>query len=189
MLKKFFIATIMSVLVVVGQVNLCDAMPRSEMYLGRFTIGFSRDKTFVADESFSAMVRVYGQPTRNEHALEVTYVAHYGNTVEVSYSNYSDKIQSIEVTANNGWKTPSGLAVGMNISRALDMYGEPDYKKSGKFKTAYCYFQKTRHGTDMGFIILFNKDSGKILQLGVYGGSDMAGFDEAYDGIIRQMIQ
>ena len=177
MLKKFFIAAMLTILLAAE--NFCAAMPYSEMYLGGFTVG----------SSYSAMVRMYGQPTQDEHVIEDICNARYGNTVEISYSNYSKKIQSIEVTANNGWKTPSGLAVGMNISRALDMYGEPDYKTSSSVKTAYCYFHRDRNYLDYGFFILFNKESGKILQLGVYGGSSMSNFDEIYQGIMTQMVK
>ena len=180
MLRKLFVAAIMSVLVVVGQINLCGAMPYREMFLGGFTVG----------SSYPEMVRAYGQPVRDKSHAEDNYSCHYGNSVEIGYNGTSNKIQHITVTANNGWKTPSGLAVGMNISDALDMYGEPDYKEIGANKTAYCHFHRDRKNyLDYGFVILFNNKSGKILELSLLGGSRMADFEQIYKNHLEYMVK
>ena len=167
MLKKFFVAAMMSVLVVVGQVNLCDAMPYSEMYLGGLTAG----------SSYADMVSMYGEPVQDRsHASggQGYWDCWYGNSVKIHHYLLK-RIDFIKVTENNGWKTPSGLAVSDNISKALDICGEPDYKKVGAYKTAYCYVHTVRSKysdeayPDRGFFILFNNNSGKILELSVYG--------------------
>ena len=179
MLKKFFIAAVMSVFVLVGgQVN---AMPYSEMFLGGFTVG----------SSYSAMKRVYGEPVQNEGHSEANYSSHYGDTVKINFNNIVNRIQGIRVTANNGWKTPSGLAVGDNISKALDICGEPDYKKVGKYKTAYCYFHNMggKYLDEYGFFILFNNESGKILRLELDGGNTMSGFEQDYQYYMKRMVE
>ncbi len=179
MLKKFFVAAVLSVFVLVGgQVN---AMPYSEMFLGGFTVG----------SSYSAMKRVYGEPVQDEGHAENNFSSHYGDTVHIGFDNLNNRIQFITVTANNGWKTPSGLAVGDNISKALDICGAPDYKTSGKYKTVYCYFHNMggKYLDEYGFIILFNNESEKILQLELTGGSSMYSFGEACQQGFEYMVR
>ena len=180
-LRKFFIVVVISLMVIVGQANFCNAsMPYSEMYLGGFTVG----------SSYSAMKKMYGEPVTDKDHAEDNYTCNYGDSVNVGYNRYTDEIQHIKISANNGWKTPAGLAVGMNISDALNMYGNPDYKKVGSSKSAYCYFYINQQGTiKHGFIILFDKDSGKILQLVLIGGNSMATFEDIYQSLIDRMIK
>ncbi|MBR4152902.1 MAG: hypothetical protein IKT98_08075 [Selenomonadaceae bacterium] len=187
MLKKFFIVVILSVFALVGnRFSLCSAaMPYSEMYLGGFTVG----------SSYSEMTKMYGAPTSQDLGIEHNACCIYGNSVVINYNNFDNKIQGINVKANNGWSTPAGLTVGMNISDALDMYGEPAFKKSSSIKTVYCYFHKPNMGRstppDFGFFIVFNKDSGKILQLSVIGDNTMISFKETecFDSIVRNMLE
>ena len=179
MLTKFFVAAVMSVLVVVGQISFCNAMSYGEMYLGGFTVG----------SPYSEMKRTYGEPVQDEGHAENNYTARYGDSVQIGYNKVRGKIQLITVKADNGWKTPSGLAVGMNISDALDICGNADYTSAGANKTAYCYFHRRGGRIDFGFIILFNNKSGKILELSLDGGSDMAGFDEIYPYMLERMVK
>lgn len=178
---KFFVAAIMSVLVVVGQISFCSAMSYGEMYLGGFTVG----------SPYSEMKRTYGEPVQDEGHAEDNHSCHYGNSVHIGYSNLRNVIQSITVTANNGWKTPSGLAVGDNISKALDICGNADYTKSGAYKTVYCYVHRNGNKPDYGFFILFNKKSGKILELSLIGGNSMMSFDEMILGerMLERMVE
>lgn len=184
MLKKIFIGMAFFLLAAT-QINLASAMSYGEMYLGGLTVG----------STVSEMKRMYGEPSSDKWEIENIQSCYYGNSVEIGYNNYNKKLQSIDISANNGWKTPSGLAVGDNISKALDICGNPDDTKSGNFKTAYCYFHKSysqssnKEQIDFGFIILFNKDSGKILQLGLWGGSPMAGFEDIYQGNMQRLVE
>ena len=186
MYKKFFIAVTFLVTTLAMQINFCQAMPYSEMYLGGLTIGSSIDE----------MRRIYGEPTSHKWVIEVHNSYQYGNTVTIDYNGSNKKIGFITISADNGWKTPRGLAVGDNISKALDMYGNPDYTQSGNFKTAYCYFHESYNTyskmnvKDFGFVILFNKESGKILQLALWGDpSRMAGFDEYYQDSMKRLVE
>lgn len=185
MLKKFFVAMFLTVFALVSN-NICNAkMPRSEMYLGGFTVG----------SSYFDMVKVYGEPIKTGGA-ENNISAKYGSGVVIGYNNYNNKIQSITVTENNGWKTPRGFSVSSNISDVLDLYGNADYTESGSFKVAYCYFGEMKYSKhyqryipDFGFIFLVNKNSGKILQMGVYGGGTMTSFDETYQSYMKYMVK
>ena len=184
MFKKFFIATVFFVLAVT-QINFANAMSYGEMFLGSLTIGSSIDE----------MKRIYGEPTSKEGGIENLASCSYGNHVGIAYNNFTKKIYSVTISANNGWKTPSGLAVGDNISKALDLCGNPDYTKVGNFKTAYCYFHESyntytnKNVKDFGFIILFNKESGKILELSLLGGNSMASFEEIYQSMMKRMVE
>ena len=181
MLKKIFIAMFLTVFAFVSN-NICSAkMPRSEMYLGG--IGFG--------STYNEMVRIYGEPTDTHYGIEYMSTHKYGNSVEIEYFSYSDRICSIVVNENNGWKTPSGLAVGQNISKILDLYGNADYTESGTAKTAYCYFGEVSGGTpDFGFVFVFNKNSGKILQMGVYSSMGRsASFYEYYQGMMERLVK
>ena len=172
--KKFFVAAMMTIFFAAE--NFCAAMPASEMFLGGFTVG----------SSYPEMVKIYGEPSDRKVNLGHMASCGYGDSVDVGYIGGWGYIQIIRVSANNGWKTPSGLSVGDNISKALDICGEPDCKKIGAHKTAYCYFHK---GNDYGFFILFNKESGKILQLELHGGErGIANFEDIYQHIMKHMI-
>lgn len=183
MWKKIFLS--IAAILIATQFNFANAMSYSEMYLGGFTVG----------SSFDEMKRIYGEPIYDEGYAENNHGCHYGNSVDIGYNNYSKKIQRIEINSNNGWKTPSGLKVGDNISKALDLCGNPDYTKSGNFKTAYCYFHKSysqslkKEIIDFGFVILFNKDSGKILELALWGGNTMASFEDYYQNNIKRLVE
>ena len=108
MYKKFFVALTFVLIAFIGiRFTICNAaMPYSEMYLGSLTVG----------SPFEEMRRIYGEPVYDEGHAEDNYGCHYGNSVNIGYNSYTKKLQSIRVTGNNGWKTPSGLAVGDNIS-------------------------------------------------------------------------
>ena len=178
MLKKFFVAAMMTIFFAAE--NFCAAMPASEMFLGGFTVG----------SSYADMVNMYGQLSDREVDLGHMASCGYGDSVDVGYIGGWGYIQIIRVSANNGWKTPSGLSVGDNISKALDICGEPDYKKIGAYKTAYCYVHRNGNTMDYGFFILFNKESGKILQLELHGGErGMANFEDIYQHIMKNMVE
>ena len=174
MLKKIFIAAV--IFLVAGQFGICNAaMPRNQMFLGGFTFG----------SRYSEMIKMYGEPIQVSDHVEDNYTCRYGDSVAIGYNKFSNKIQSITVTANNGWTTPEGLAVGMNISRATELYGAPEYKRIGKIKTAYCYFHGNR---EFGFIIVFDNKSEKILALSVHGGNTMVSFAESYKNIVARVM-
>lgn len=173
MLKKFFIAAV--IFLITSQFGNCDAtLSRHQMYLGGVTVG----------SFYSEMVKMYGEPIQVADHAEDNYSCRYGGSVAVGYNKFTNKIQSVTVSANNGWTTTDGLAVGMKISRATELYGAPDYTKSGTTKSAHCYFHDSR---TYGLIIAFDNDSGKILEIGIHGGNTMVTFAESYQEIVERM--
>ena len=185
MYKKFFMAFIF-VIMLATQINFCQAMPYSEMYLGGLTVGSTVDE----------MKRIYGEPTSHKVGIEHLGSYAYGNNVGIGYFDYQKaRITDITVSANNGWKTPSGLAVGDNISKALDLYDKPDDTKSNDFKTAYCYFHhnyddsQKKEVIDSGFLIIFDKDSEEILEMKICGDTPLGKFAEFYKDMMIQMIE
>ena len=77
-----------------------------------------------AGGSFEYMKSVYGEPERNTEKGS-HYQYRYGDSVFLFV--LGDKVMSIKVTADNGFATPAGIAVGMNISDAVKAYGNPDF--------------------------------------------------------------
>ena len=168
MLKKFFVAMFLTVFALVSN-NICSAaMPRSEMYLGGLT---TKNSTY--DET----VRIYGEPTSVDSNRQYDYSCNYGNSIKLVFQGYSygqngGRLISMRINENNGWKTPSGIGVGSNVAKLLDLYGEPDYKESSAIKSVYSYcadmtYIKVKNATEPGVEMVFicNKESGKILEI------------------------
>ena len=76
-----------------------------------------------AGGSFEYMKSVYGEP-ESLQKRESYYQYRYGDSVLVFV--LGDKVMSIKTTADNGFATPAGITVGMNISQAEKVYGKPD---------------------------------------------------------------
>ena len=111
MSRKIFVALIFILAAFVGgnlvTKNICSAsMPYSEMSLGGITY----------ESTYSDLIRTYGRPTYQNPGVEHEAECHYGNDVKIFYNSFQNKINTVIVTANNGWATPRGLTVGMNIS-------------------------------------------------------------------------
>ena len=160
MLKKFFVAGAVALTAFVGsQFNFCGAsIPRSQMFLGSLTVGSTVDE----------MKKIYGEPTENRHVIEGNNIAIYGKGVKIDYFSFGKgNILGIDITANNGWKTPAGIGVGDNISKVLEVYGQPDYSKSNSIKTAYAYYPDgyRENQSSPGLFIVFNKSNNKILEM------------------------
>lgn len=163
MFKKVLAGAIALTAFVSSQFNVCGAsIPRSEISLGGITVNQSPD----------FMKKIYGEPNHEEPFPEYGIHATYGKGVKIDYNNLSNEfvnkyIMNIDVTANNGWKTPAGIGVGDNISKALNLYGEPDYKKSNSIKTFYAYYPDgySENKSSYGLFIVFNTSSGKILRM------------------------
>lgn len=177
-MKKIFTAIILSAFLIVGN-NFCSAaMPRNEMYLGGLTYG----------SSTAQMLRMYKSPNKTEGGIEYMYDCTYGKSVKISYDAYNNKIFKITVLDNNGWKTPKGLAVGMSVSQAIELYGNADFEKYGAEKAAYVYFHNNGKQNDFGFVILADIYTDKILAMEITGDNTMATFDDFFEGKINYML-
>ena len=186
MIKKILIALVFSVLIfIVGinflfsYINICNAkMPRSEMYLGNLTVG----------SSIAEMKKFYGTPTADGMGFEENRSCTYGKDVVIYYNTLEEKIQSIVVTGNNGWTTPSGFNVGGNIRTVLNAYGSADYTKSANSKKVYFYFHCDKNKPNLGLAILIDENNGKILEIGIYGDNTEKNFAEYYEDLAGKLV-
>lgn len=177
-MKKILTAIILSAFLIVGN-NFCSAqIPRNEMYLGGLTYGTTTAK----------MLRMYGAPNKTEGGIEHMYDCYYGDGVRIGYNSYTNKLFEIVVTENNGWHTPKGLAVGMTVSQAIELYGNADFEKYGAEKAVYAYFHKNGNANDFGLIILADIQTDKILTLEITGNNSMVTFDDFFENRINRMI-
>ena len=113
-MKKFFALTIFLVL---SATNVCNALSLEEFSLGGVQLNMPYDN----------VIEMYGQPTSHPggYAQLVNDVIIYGNDVEIGF--LGKKVRYVVTTANNGWKTPSGIYVGMPIDEVIKICGT-DYK-------------------------------------------------------------
>lgn len=148
MLKKTSILTLLMI-ISLSTVCFADYLPDSEFCLGGISVKGTSTIEYVRS--------IYGEPqlvSKNDHSAEYRY----GDTVKIKTSTFgNERVFFIETTDNNGFSTPSGLAVGMTAEDMLDMYGDPrserDLKNGG---TCYVYGDKYRSG-GAGMFIETNK--------------------------------
>ena len=155
-------------------VERCFAeIPENEVSLGGISGQSNRTK----------VMQIYGKPTWSSDSW---YSWRYGNSVFISFDE--GMVGSITVTANNGWATPAGLTVGMNINTALRLYGDPDKSVTKGSKTLYVYFVNliNRGAGHLG--VVFDTSSRKITKLNVKK-SHMADFKEYYPGWEKSMLK
>ena len=109
-MKKIFALTIFLVL---SAVNVCSALSIEEFNLGNVKLNMTYDE----------VVAMYGQPTSRLRGYSqlIHDVIIYGDSVEIAFMN--GKVRHVVTTANNGWKTPSGIYVGMSIDKVIKIYG------------------------------------------------------------------
>ena len=127
MLKKIIVSAVTAASLFVGsQFNTTEAyISQNQMALGGVPVP-SRS---------SVVYNIYGDPTKNAENGFGTMM--YGNSVEIGLEE--GNICSVTVLTNNGWKTPAGIAVGMNISDVKSIYGNPDRINSQGEKIVYTY--------------------------------------------------
>lgn len=176
MLKKIF-ATLIVLLSIIGvqnfSYNVCNAeFPESEYSLGGIGLIRSNGIWWWA----SVVEKIYGPPTTESGPFgNGTWI--YGDSVKIGF--YEGKVCSIEVTANNGWKTPSGLGVGMKIDDAKRRYGEPSYIKTNGNKILHVYG---------GLFVVANRNDGKITYLGMgIEGND--GSEESFLKVVERLLK
>ena len=177
-MRKIFIAALLMVASFIGSqilsANVCSAIPDREICLGGVGTWGSYPVDNLAGTG-SAVRDIYGEPTRIERNVwrydDDTYgdIWRYGDSVEIYFVKMSfsaeEEIAAVKVTADNGWKTPSGLAVGMSIEDALRMYEDinPDHVKI--FGDKCVIFTGGYMVPDNVFGIVFDRNSHKILKL------------------------
>jgi|GEM_PF-3201916 len=118
-MKKMFLAMVTVVTILIS--NFCFAAASKELSLGGISLGMT----------YQQVVAMYGEPTLKYHEMysnldkiSNTYIQ-YGNNVEIRFSNDNGKIGTVTnvfVTANNGWKLNSGIAVGNTFKDFCNAY-------------------------------------------------------------------
>lgn len=109
-------------------------IPEGEMLLGGLYVGMASEE--VQD--------YYGVPDDIATVDGKTYYR-YGDSVYILFwpASYQKgmQIQAIEVTANNGFKTPAGLHVGMTYNEMVSLYGKhPVANVSDDSRKTYNYY-------------------------------------------------
>ena len=81
--------------------------------------------------TYQEIIDRYGPPTREErgYAQLVHRVIYYGDSVEIGFTgrNADGKALYVTVTGDNGWRTPTGIYVGMQLEEAIEICGH-DYR-------------------------------------------------------------
>lgn len=100
------------------------------------------------DMSIDYIRTVYGEPTRSERMAPGAWNYYYGDSVKIHTNN--GNVITIKVTKDNGFRTPSGFHVGMNIDDVLSVYGAPerlvDYQEYGtEWAYEYHFYHVARY--------------------------------------------
>lgn len=100
--------------------SVCFAeVPASELALGGINLGASSEY----------VKSIYGEPTSYDKGNGTALIYNYNGTFKIMFAGINHEYMYwLETTANNGITTPSGVAVGMNVS-VLDKYGKVFYDK------------------------------------------------------------
>lgn len=153
--KPLFTAALLMATLLIGSTAMAK-VDRSQVALGGIPMA----------APMSYVRSIYGEPDRTEskHAYKTTvYDYYYGKGVHI-YSMGTDRANVINVTANNGWTTPAGVAVGMSETVLTDVYGKADYIEYYKGTTLYEYQLAPYSGPP---IMIFGVENGKITSISV----------------------
>ena len=84
--------------------------------------------------SYDEVIKLKGKPSKEEksNVQLVKNVIFYGDNVEIGFAK--DKVRYVTVSANNDWKTPAGLHVGMTLDDVEKMYGASHKTRSAPTK-------------------------------------------------------
>lgn len=133
--------------------TMCNAnpLPNSEFSLGGLCVGTGCTLDYAES--------IYGEPQLvSSGSFSNTYK--YGDSVTLK--GWRDRqnvvhINSISVTANNGWATPAGLTVGMDISVAKRLYGYEKTEYNKTHRTYVTIFPHMGSGSGAGMFVYSNK--------------------------------
>ena len=119
-------ATLASAFIIMGTTTASASVGLDALSLGG--VGYGSSASYVRS--------IYGSPREIEREHESGYNGvlteyEYGDSVSI----YFDKgiAKHVKVSANNGWSTPAGVAVGMDASVLRKVYGEPDYVQGDEY--------------------------------------------------------
>ena len=149
--------------------NVCFALSREDFKLGGLRL----------DMPYAEVIKIYGEPTSHPggYAQLVSDVIKYGEDVEIGF--LGKKVRYVAVTANNGWKTPAGVSVGMPVGEVVEIYGEADKveTRAKPIDAGGKYFYQKWSGTKMSWSRVSENyayepgDTTEILSVIVNGGA------------------
>ena len=142
MMKKILLSTICCMIMFIGTVMA--SVPASELAIGGIGIGASG----------SYVRSVYGNPD-DVKSYSWGEIWKYGS-FELVFEK--DTVLSLKSVGNNGLSTPAGLAVGMKIGTAYDLYGKADYQ--GKEQT-----EIVRHPKGCDYHYIYRSSNNMIMIL------------------------
>ena len=113
------------------------------------------------DATMNYVKKVYGEPERSETSYDSRYGTntttwYYGKSVKIHFVEGYDgvnHVDSMTISANNGFATTDGVTVGMNVDILQQIYGEPWLVRD---ESVYLY--KTNGGAKL----IFNTRDGII---------------------------
>lgn len=109
-------------------INSIDTtIEKSELSLGGVTVHMP----------YQRVVQMYGEP-QWKYGDPNNGVALYGDSVRIGFNK--NQVTYVLVMANNGWKTPKGISVGMNINEVYRVYGK-EYSNEKGAKGDYVVYQ------------------------------------------------
>lgn len=161
MKRQWVLASLLGMLWVFA--NHCNAaIAKEEISLGEISL----------PNRVAAVRSMYGNPARRVKGPNGKLF--YGKDVEIDLED--GIVTSIYTWADNGWRTPSGLAVGMSMDDARKRYGTPDLTEQTDRKSLYIYFVNPKYQSGGILGIVCDKKE-KIRKLGIKT-SAMAEFSE-----------
>ena len=101
------------VLVCLSVASACFAARIAESEIAIGGISFGSDESYIHN--------IYGNPSESKYFGKYKTIS-YGKSFFVTF-NPQGKIHSVETTANNGLRTPSGIGVGMTKNDVFNRYG------------------------------------------------------------------
>ena len=148
-----------------GVNDLDKTIEKSELCLGGITI----------DMPYQSVVKMYGEP-QWKYGNPNNGIAMYGDTVRIGFDK--NIVTYVLVMADNGWKTPKGISVGMTLDDVYKAYGMLEISEKGA-KGDYVVYHYVRGPERIGQELIFESKklyvscdlSKKITSLEIYSSS------------------
>ena len=124
------------------------------------------------------VISIYGEPTekRGEFDVGKTGYFKYGDTIQIKFVN--GDVWAILSTGDNGWKLPSGIAVGDRLKDVTDLYGKVNPEKGSRGITYLWYSEaKGFNGCALEVSVEYStnlNENSKITSIQVFTGGASA---------------
>lgn len=153
--------------------------PESDIELSELSLG-----GVTLNMPYQKVAQIYGEP-KWQYGDPNNGIAEYGDTVRIGFDK--NLVTYVLVLADNGWRTPKGIGVGMTIDDVYRAYGYLDFSEKGTKGVYYVY--KNYSGKTLLEVMAPKKlyvstdTSPKITSLEIYSSSPngtMPGYPEHY---------